>query len=100
MLALLIRSKSPLKGLADQIYGDIFNAKYEQRESANKGGVYYRAYGLFCDFSLIEYDENEFLILTDSKALFKDEPELDEFIYNRIKWRLNTRDIESEIIEI
>ncbi|MCP4562483.1 MAG: hypothetical protein GY873_38860 [Bosea sp.] len=100
MRALLIRSKSPLKELADQIYGRIFNAKYEERESVNKGGLYYRAYGLFCDFSLIEYNEHEFLIITDSKALFKDETELNELIYSKIKLKLNGRDIESEVVEI
>ncbi|WID95387.1 hypothetical protein QO058_21825 [Bosea vestrisii] len=100
MRALLIRSKLSLKELADQVYGDIFRAKYEERESSNKGGIYYRAYGLFCDFSLIEYGNDEFLILTDSKTSFENEDDIVIFFYERIKIKLNIRDVESEIIEL
>jgi hypothetical protein len=100
MRALLIRSRLSLQELADRIYGDIFHAKYEGRQSLNKGGLYYRAYGLFCDFSLVDYDDGEFLIITDSKAMFDDEESVDDFYYRKIKTKLNYRDIESEIIEV
>jgi hypothetical protein len=100
MQAVLIRSKLSLKELADQVYGEVFRAKYEGRESLNKGGIYYRAYGLFYDFSLVSYSDGEYIIILDSKDMFKDDADLHEFILINIKKKLNIRDIESEIIHL
>jgi hypothetical protein len=100
MQAVLIRSTLLLNELANQIYGDVFRAKFEERESLNKGGIYYRAYGLLCDFSLMSYGDEEFIIIIDSKSVFKDEDDMCDFFLRKIKEKLNMRDIESEVIDL